>query len=57
MRDGFLVQSVTNCEEGRPDDEDAMVMSGRVLASRWVMRGRLMSSRSGPFYTLSTLSF
>lgn len=57
MRDGLLVQSVTNCEEGRPDDEDAMVISGRALASRWAMRGRLMSRRSGPFYILSALSF
>lgn len=39
-----------NCEEGRPDEEDAMVMSGRVLASRWAIRVHLVSRRSGPFY-------
>lgn len=48
MRDEFL-QSVMNCEEGRPDDEDARITSGRVWASRWVKRGRLNSRRSGPF--------
>ena len=30
IRPGFLLQSATNCDEGMPDDEDAMMASSRM---------------------------
>lgn len=50
MRAGLCLHSVTNCDEGMPDDEEAIIASLRVWASKWAKSSRLMSSRSGAFW-------
>lgn len=50
IRDGLFVHSVTNFDDGRPEEEDAMRIWEGVFASKCANRRRLKSNLSGPFY-------
>lgn len=56
-RSGAFLQAEMNCELGMPDDEDAMITSGRAPSSISAMSGVLTSGFSGAFWSRSGVSY